>query len=180
MTTTFDPWMLRLSYDISTLVINFINPSWVPYYISVGLFEAPDISSFSFLEQMKMLSIKFNLKNKYVKDERVNLNSFTIALTSIVSCEFLHLFQPFVSFCFGHALSTTCQYATNEVKVDAIMNEVILKDAQATFHKTLLRLKSLKWANLSGKRLAMRLTCKHRKPKSLMKICFSSKVIMFQ
>jgi hypothetical protein len=54
----------------------------------------------------------------------------------------------------------------NEVKVGAIMNEVILKDAQATFHKTLPRLKSLKKANLSGKRLTMRLTCniKNRKP----------------
>jgi len=47
----------------------------------------------------------------------------------------------------------------NEVKVGAIMNEVILKDAQAIFHKTLIRLKNLKRANLSCKRLAMRLTC---------------------
>jgi len=43
--------------------------------------------------------------------------------------------------------------------VGAIMNEVILKDAQAILHKTLLRLKSLKKASLSGKRLAMMLTC---------------------
>jgi hypothetical protein len=47
----------------------------------------------------------------------------------------------------------------NEVKMGAIMNEVILKDAQATFHKTLPRLRSFKKASLSGKRLAMRLTC---------------------
>jgi hypothetical protein len=46
----------------------------------------------------------------------------------------------------------------NEIKVGAIMNEVILKDAQAILHKTLLILKSLKTANLTGKRLAMMLT----------------------
>jgi hypothetical protein len=46
----------------------------------------------------------------------------------------------------------------NEVKVGAIMNEVILKDAQAILQRTLPRLKRLKRANLSGKRLAMRLT----------------------
>ncbi len=108
MTTTFDLWMLRLSYDISILVINFINLSWAPCHISVALFEALDISSVTFLKQMKVLLVEFNLTNKYVKDEGVNLNSLTIALTSIVSCELLHLFQPFVSYCFGHALSKAC------------------------------------------------------------------------
>jgi hypothetical protein len=40
---TFDLWMSRLGYDMFTLVINFINPSWAPYHIIVRLFEAPDI-----------------------------------------------------------------------------------------------------------------------------------------
>jgi hypothetical protein len=108
MTTTFDLWMLRLSHDISTLIINFINPSWVPYHINVGLFEALNISNVAFAEQMKVLLVGFNLTNKYVKDEATNLNSLTIAFTSIVSREFLHLFQLFIRFCFGHAMSKAC------------------------------------------------------------------------
>jgi hypothetical protein len=47
----------------------------------------------------------------------------------------------------------------NEIKVGAIMNEVILKDGQTILHKTLTKLRSLKRPNLNGKRLAMRLTC---------------------
>jgi hypothetical protein len=80
--------MLRLSYDISTLAIDFINLSWVPCQISVGLFETLEISSATFLEQMKVLLVEFNLTNKYVKDEGVNLNSFTIAFTSICQVSF--------------------------------------------------------------------------------------------
>jgi len=92
MTTTFDLWMLRLSYDIYVLVINFINPSWIPCHISVGSFEALDICSVAFVEQVKVLLVEFNLTNKYVKDEGANLNFLTIAFTSIVSHELLHLF----------------------------------------------------------------------------------------
>jgi hypothetical protein len=89
------------------LVINFISLSWVPCQ-NVGLFETPDISSVTFVEQMKVLLVEFNLTNKYVKDEGANLSSLTTALTSIMSCELLHLFQPFVSFCFGHVMSKAC------------------------------------------------------------------------
>jgi hypothetical protein len=38
------------------------------------------------------------------------------------------LLQPFVGFCFGHAISKACQYATNEAKVGVGMKEVSLKD----------------------------------------------------
>jgi hypothetical protein len=41
---------------------------------------------------MKVLLVEFNLTNKYVKDERTNLNSLTITLTSILLRELLHLF----------------------------------------------------------------------------------------
>ncbi len=43
MTTMFGLWMLKLSYDTFFLVINFINQSWVPCHIIVGLFETFDI-----------------------------------------------------------------------------------------------------------------------------------------
>jgi hypothetical protein len=92
MTTTFDLWMLRLSYDIYVSVINFINPSWVPCHISVGSFEALDICSVAFVEQVKVLLVEFNLTNNYVKDEGANLNFRTTTFISIVSRELLHLF----------------------------------------------------------------------------------------
>jgi hypothetical protein len=60
------------------------------------------------------------------------------------------------------------------------MNEVILKNARAIFHKTLLKLKSLRRANLSGKKACHEVNMQHRKLKTLTTICFASKVIMFQ
>jgi hypothetical protein len=51
-----------------------------------------------------------------------------IVLTSVVSWEPLQLFQPFIGFCFGYAISKACQYAMNEAKVDVGMKEVSLKD----------------------------------------------------
>jgi hypothetical protein len=83
--------MLKLGYDTFVLVINFINPSWVPCHITVGLFKTPDVYGAVLIEQMKVLLVEFNLTNKiiaYVKDERTNLNSFTTILTFVVSCEF--------------------------------------------------------------------------------------------
>ncbi len=67
----------------------------------------------------------------YVKDEGANLNSIITTLTFVVSCEPLQLFQPFISFCFGHVMSKACQYAMNEAKVGVGMKEIGLKDVQA-------------------------------------------------
>jgi len=109
--TTFDLWMSRLGYDTFALVINFINQSWVPYHIIVELFETLDTSGAILIEQMKVLLVEFNLTSKvimYVKDEGTNLNSFTIALTFVMSCEPLQLLQPFAGFCFGHVMSRQC------------------------------------------------------------------------
>jgi len=111
MTTTFDLWMSRLGYDTFSLVINFINPGWVPCYIIFGLFETTNTFGVALVEQVKVFLLKFNLTNKviaYVKDEGANLNSFTIALTYVMSCEPLQLPQPFASFCFGRATSKAC------------------------------------------------------------------------
>ncbi len=80
----------------------------------------------------------------YVKDERANLNCLTTTLIYIVTYitfESLQLPQLVVGFCFGHVMSKTCQYATNEAKVGVGMKEVNLKDAQATLHKTITRIK---------------------------------------
>jgi hypothetical protein len=133
MTTAFDLWMLRSSYDTFVWVINFINQSWVPCHIIVELFEAFDTSDATLAEQMKYLLVEFNLTSKvitYVKDEGANLISFTTTLTCVVSCEPLQLLQLFASFRFGHVMSKACQYATNETKAGVGMKEINLKDVQ--------------------------------------------------
>ncbi len=41
---TFDLWMSKTSFDTFMLVINFIDDDWVPWHVTVGLFEAPNAS----------------------------------------------------------------------------------------------------------------------------------------
>jgi hypothetical protein len=36
---TFDLLMSRTSFDMFVLVINFINDDWVPYHVTIRLFE---------------------------------------------------------------------------------------------------------------------------------------------
>jgi hypothetical protein len=48
----------------------------------------------------------------YVKDEGSNLNTTTIALKLIISCDMLGLEESFKGRCFGHAFFKACQYAT--------------------------------------------------------------------
>jgi hypothetical protein len=54
---------------------------------------------------------KYNLRKKiaeYVKDEGSNLNTMTIVLKSIVSCEVLDLEENFQGACFGDAFFKAC------------------------------------------------------------------------
>jgi hypothetical protein len=54
---------------------------------------------------------KYNLKKKiaeYVKDEGSNLNTMTIVLKSVVSCEVLDLEENFQRACFEHAFFKAC------------------------------------------------------------------------
>ncbi len=119
MTTTFNLWMSRLAYDTFALVINLINEAWVLCYIVIKLFEAFNIFGAIFAKQMKVMLVEFNLTNKvivYVKDD----------------FEFYHSCLHFYcvdGFCFGHVISKTCQYVTNEVKVSVGLKKVGLKDA---------------------------------------------------
>jgi hypothetical protein len=108
--TTFDLWISRLGYDTFASIVNFINQNWFLCNITIGLFETPDISGVAFVEEVKVLLVEFNLTKKvitYVKDKGVNLNFLTTAFTSVVSYESLQLYQPFVGFCFGNAMSKT-------------------------------------------------------------------------
>jgi hypothetical protein len=184
MTTTFDLWMLRSGYDIFALVINFINLSWVPCHIVIGLFETPNIFCAAFAKKVKVLLAEFNLTNKiiaYVKDEGSTLNSLKTTFTFVVSCEPLQLAQPFASVYFGHVTSKVCQYATNEAKVGVGMKEVSLKNAQVALQKTIITwTKKFSKARLEWEKAYHEANMQHKKLKTRVKTCFASKVILFQ
>jgi hypothetical protein len=77
-TTSFDLWMSRSRHDTFALVINFINPQWVPCHVTMGLFEAIDITGVAMAAQVKDLLSSYSLCDKliaYVKDEGDNLST---------------------------------------------------------------------------------------------------------
>ncbi len=82
---------------------------------------------------MTKLFDQYGLRNKiitYVKDERSNLNSMTIALKSIVKCEIFGLDESFQGACFGHVFSKACQYVTTNEKVCKNLKLVSIKSTQ--------------------------------------------------
>jgi hypothetical protein len=44
ISTSFDFWMSRGGVDIFSLVINFLNESWTPMHVTMGLFEVNETS----------------------------------------------------------------------------------------------------------------------------------------
>ncbi len=71
----------------------------------------------------------------YVRDEGSNMNTMTIALKLIVSCDMLGLEENFPGTCFGHAFSKACQYATIEEKICKNLRYVLIKSAQRNLQK---------------------------------------------
>jgi hypothetical protein len=79
--------------------------------------------------------LEFQLTDKvimHVKNEGSNLNTLVITLSSVVSCALLQVEQPFVGFCFGHAMPKACQYAMNDTKFCEGRWEVSLKNAHVS------------------------------------------------
>jgi len=98
----------------------------------VRIFEVHETLRVSMVVQLKDLLTQYNLLGKgitYVKDEGVNLNTTTTALTSIVSYVFLLLPQPYIINYYGHATSKCYHYATNDLKVCGNMKEGLIKEA---------------------------------------------------
>jgi hypothetical protein len=61
------------------LVINFINTSWVPYYVIVGLFKTSNTFGIIMIAQAKDFLSSYNLLDKliaYVNDEGGNMSTF--------------------------------------------------------------------------------------------------------
>jgi hypothetical protein len=86
-TCSFDLWMSRFGHDTFVLVINFLNSQWVPWHVTMGIFEATNVVG-SIMYVKELLSC-YNLLNKlmvYVKDEGGNLFTFAQAFNFVVSC----------------------------------------------------------------------------------------------
>ncbi len=82
--------------------------------------------------QLQGLLEKFGLIHcvfAFVKDEGRNLGPMAMALWSIVDCEPLKMLRMCEGICFGHVMSKSCQYATNDDKVSIRLTLVSVKDA---------------------------------------------------
>jgi hypothetical protein len=66
----------------------------------------------------------------YVRDEGSNLNTMTITLKLIISCDMLGLEESFPCTCFGHAFSKACQYPTIEEIFCKNLRYVLIKSTQ--------------------------------------------------
>ncbi len=67
----------------------------------------------------------------YVKDEGSNFWIMTIALTFVVSSKVLGLVEPLTWSCWGHVMSKSCQYATNDSKVFIGLTLISIKECQS-------------------------------------------------
>jgi hypothetical protein len=119
-TITFDLWMSRGQHDTFAFVVNFLSSYWKSHHVTIGLFEANDITGQELAKQLKAMLEKFGPISKvlcYVKNEGTNLASMITTLTYVISCEALSLLVPFDGACFGHVMSKTTQYTTNDDKI---------------------------------------------------------------
>jgi hypothetical protein len=183
MSITFDLGMFRVGFDTFALVVNFIDDFWVLCHITIKLFEAPNNFGITLAKIVKPLLRKFQMTNKivfYVKDEGSNLGTFDSVLTFVVNRELLDLSKPYIGTCFGHLMSKCCQYMTSEEKVCMDMKEVLLKDDQTSLQKTIIWTKKFGKGREEWDKACIEVGLLARKLKTLMKIRFTSKVVLFQ
>jgi hypothetical protein len=108
MFISFDLWMSRNDVDIFTLVINFLNDTWVPMHITMGLFEMNETIKQSMATQLWYLLEKFGLLHwmiVFVKDEGTNLTIMRVVLHSIIDYEPLKILKVYEGTCFRHVMS---------------------------------------------------------------------------
>jgi hypothetical protein len=183
VTVTFDLWMSRAGYDTFAAVVNFVDKSWVPQHVTMGLFDAPTTSGIALAEIVKPLLEQFKLQTKviaYVKDEGSNLKTLERALSANISCDVLGLQDPYAGVCFGHVMSKAAQYATTEDKVCMKMKEVSLKDTQAALQKTITWTKKSTKGKHEWDAACIEAGLPIRRLKTPVKTRFASKVVLFQ
>jgi hypothetical protein len=45
MSRSFDLWMTHAGFNSFTIIVSFINASWEPYHVTIGIFEIDNIAS---------------------------------------------------------------------------------------------------------------------------------------
>jgi hypothetical protein len=91
--------MNKGALDIFSLVIKFLKLDWEPKHVTIGLFEAKDITNLA--SQLQALFEEYKLTNKiicYIKNEGMDLFTMTNVLKQIVNCEGLGILAPFKVF----------------------------------------------------------------------------------
>jgi hypothetical protein len=79
-------------------------------------------------------SFKFTSKILcFVKDQRKNLRTMTMALKFAITCEALNMFVSYDESCFGHAMNKRCTMCYNNDKVLTCLELVSVKFTHATF-----------------------------------------------
>jgi hypothetical protein len=107
----FDLWMSKGGVDTFALVINYLNESWMPQHVIIGLFEVHETIRLSMVVQLCSLLENYDLMHhmiKFVKDENINLMSMATTLCFIVECCLLKLQWVYEGMCFGHIMSKAC------------------------------------------------------------------------
>ncbi len=93
--------------------------TWQPHHVTIGLFDALNITGATLAEIVKPLLTQYQFTKKivtYMKDEGSNLNILELTIFQVVNCEPWQLTSPYVGACFGHAMSKACQYAILDEK----------------------------------------------------------------
>lgn len=182
-TASFDIWMSRRGVNTVALVIHFINEQWVPCRVTIGVFEAPDVSGTALAMEVKELLNSFNLTDKivaFIMDDDSRLDSLISALNSMVSCAPLQLSEPYAGTCFGHVMSKACENATNDEKVCSRMREVSIETATATLKKTISWITGSDNRRQEWLKACVDVDLQPRKLRTPIKGRFASKVIFFQ
>jgi hypothetical protein len=115
--------------------------------ISVGLFEVHDKIEFSMVGKLQILLQNFDIMHcvvAFVKDENNNLTSMAITLCSIVDCHPLKFLWVYEGTYFGHVMSRTCQYGSNDERMVTSLKHVNVKNAQVNLQMTITWTKKLR------------------------------------
>jgi hypothetical protein len=99
----FDLWMSKGDVDTFALVIIFLNESWIPMYVTMGLFQVHETSGQSMVIQLESLLSKFGSMHCdcIVKNESSNLIAMASTLRPIINCEPLKIIKVYEGMCFG-------------------------------------------------------------------------------
>jgi hypothetical protein len=115
-----------------------------------------------------------------LKDEGTNLSTMGVVMHSIIDYEPLKILRVCEGMCFGHVMSKACQYATNDDKIYVGLKNVNVNKTHSKLQKTITCTKKSKKGRQEWERACFENGMWHHKLKTLVKIIFTNKVIMFE